>query len=202
MNRSTAGALSVSIGGPPTYEWTQGFEVQFNGNQDFYTMIDFSNSGFQAGAQLPIDIMPNTSNWTMQFDVLISSNQVKFYWYIIAAHKQHDINNNSQSQAFILMEHPSYGWSLGSDNSGGSGWIPDPSSLPRDQYMTMTFVLDGNNFTLHVDGLQKAQLPSSYITLGTIGDEGVRLGTTRDIPSRMVGKFKNFKIYDYALNVA
>ena len=210
VDRSTPGIISVShhssYGGgghgggsspaAPTYEWPSSFVANFDGNQSFETMIDTSNSGNQAGGKLPIDIIPSADNWTMQFDVNISSSQVNTYWYILAMHKQHDVHHNMQSQAIMLFEFQQYGWTLGTDASGGTGWM---GTLPRNQWMTMTLVLNSYNLSLYIDGVLSAQLPSTYVTLGTIGDEGIRLAGTRDLPSRMVGQYRNFKIFDYAV---
>ena len=159
-------------------------------------MIDTSNSGTQAGGKLPIDIIPSADNWSMQFQMNISSSQVNSYWYILALHKRHDVHNNMASQALMLLEFPQYGSSVSTDISGGSGWL---TNFARDTWITVTFVLNSYNLSYYVDGVLRAQLPASYVTLGDPSDEGIRLAMTQGLPSRMVAQFRSFQIWNYAV---
>ena len=158
--------------------------------------MDLTTSGVKSGCKLPLDILPATPTWTIEFQVSISPSQVNTYWFIIAVHKNHNDSSNMASQTFNLHEFPANGAVYMNDAVGCVSFQPN---LPRGQYMAMRFVKDAVNFTLYIDGVQRAQTLSSNVTFGNVlGDEGIRLGHSMG-PAAIVASYKNFKIYDHAV---
>ena len=64
--------------------------------------------------------------------------------------------------------------------------------------MTIKLVQEVTFFALYINNQQKAQLPSNYITLGTVGNEGCRIGAGSG-PSQIVASYKNFRVWDHVM---
>ena len=116
------------------------------------------------------------------------------YWFLIAVSKTHTDSSSGLTQSFVVYE-----WSPNVNITSAGGGTSFQQSLPRGQWITLKFVKGDTNFTIHVDGVQKTQLPSSYVTFGSVhGDEGIRLGGNTG-PSTIVASYRNFKIYNYVV---